>query len=191
MVNIIAIVLTVLGFAIQFAIETGFLLLALWIMVKIQKFQFHFWGLLGSAAAASALDMIPYVGHYIAVPVLYICLLKVTREDFTGVVFTSAISYALVFAMNLFVLSSFMGDLRRDLHASARERTSGVQAGKAADGDEDADLEPGQGVGPSQPNAATKLPATAAPQAKPGATLAQAVVRAAEEAPPAQAQFSN
>src|SRR5262245_47992453 len=146
MVNGIAIVLIVLGFAIGFAIKTAFLLLALWIMVKIQKFQFTFWGLLGSAAAASALDMIPYVGHFLAVPVLYICLLKVTREDFTGVVFTAAISYALVFAMNMFVLSSMMGDLRPDLHASARGRGGDLQAVQATDGgdedDSDSDAAP-------------------------------------------------
>jgi hypothetical protein len=111
-------IIEIVSYVLEFLIETGFLLLALWFMVRIQKFQYTFIGLLGSAALASALDMIPYVGHYIAVPVLYICLLKVTREDLVGVVFTSAISYALVFGMNLFVLASLMGDLR----ASARER---------------------------------------------------------------------
>src|SRR5438552_15821928 len=111
--------LEVLGYAVLFFVRVVFLVLALWLMVKIQKFQYNFPGLLGSAALASALDMIPYFGHFLAVPVLYICLLKVTREDLTGVVFTAGISYALVFAMNLFVLGSLTGSLR--VSASQRE----------------------------------------------------------------------
>jgi hypothetical protein len=102
---------TVLGYAIPFLIRTVFLLLALWVMVKLQKFQYNFPGLLGSAALASALDMVPYCGHFIAVPVLYGCLMKVTREDLTGVIFTGAIAYALVFVMNLFFIGSLVGGL--------------------------------------------------------------------------------
>ena len=187
MVNVIAIVLTVLGFAVHFAVETAFLLLALWMMVKIQKFQFHFWGLLGSAAAASALDMIPYVGHYIAVPVLYICLLKVTREDFTGAVFTAAISYALVFAMNLFVLSSLMGDLRPDLHASARARTTSAQTAQAVDGDDDDD---DQAAVPSQPSTTAKVPPAGGPQVEPAPAYPQPAARPAEE-PASEPQFAH
>src|SRR2546423_14224552 len=81
--------IVILAYGIPFLIKTVFLVLALWIMVKIQRFQYHFLGLLGAATLASALDMIPYFGHFIALPVLYLCLIKVTREDLTGVIFTA------------------------------------------------------------------------------------------------------
>jgi hypothetical protein len=190
MVNVIAIMLIVLALAVGFAIKTGFLLLALWIMVKIQKFQFHFWGLLGSAAAASALDMIPFVGHFIALPVLYICLLKVTREDFTGVVFTAGISYALVFAMNMFVLGSLMGDLRPDLHASAKGRTTSAQTTQTVKSDDDDDSDTNHAAKPSQPSTTTKAPPAATPQAKPAPTPPQPAARPAE-GPPSEPQFAH
>lgn len=110
----------VVTYAIQWVVESAFLLLALWAMVKIQKLQFTFHGLVLSAAIASGFDLIPFVGHYIALAALWICLTKVTREDFTGVAFTAAIAYALVFGMNLFLLGTFIGDLR----ASARAPTA-------------------------------------------------------------------
>src|SRR6266478_5264883 len=81
-----------LAYSIRFVISTAFLLLALWLMVKIQRFQYNFPGLLGAAALAGGLDMIPYVGHFLALPALYFCLIKVTREDMTGVVFTACIA---------------------------------------------------------------------------------------------------
>jgi len=115
----------ILAYSIQFLVSTAFLLLALWLMVKIQKFQYNFLGLLGAAALARGLDMIPYVGHFLALPALYLCLIKVTREDMTGVVFTAGISYALVFVMNLFVLGALMGDLRPSF-LQAREAQSTV-----------------------------------------------------------------
>jgi len=116
----------ILAYSIRFLISTGFLLLALWLMVKIQKFQYNFPGLLGAAALAGGLDMIPYIGHYLALPALYLCLIKVTREDMTGVVFTAGISYALVFVMNLFLIGSLMGDLRPSF-LQARERETIAQ----------------------------------------------------------------
>ncbi len=136
-----------LTYAIQFLIRTVFLLIALWFMVKVQKFQYNFLGLLGSAALASILDMIPIVGHFIALPVLYLCLIKVTREDLSGVVFTAGISYALVFVMNLFLLATLMGDLRsfatRELVAEAKEKTQETNPS-----DDEADDEMGEAPAP-------------------------------------------
>jgi hypothetical protein len=107
----------ILAYALHWAMATAFLLLALWVMVKIQKLQYTVLGLAISASIASGLDLIPFVGHYLALAVLWICLTRVTREDFTGVVFTAAVSYALVFGMNLFVLGALMGDLRPSVRA--------------------------------------------------------------------------
>ncbi len=103
----------VLGLAIEFSIRTVFLGLALWVMIKIQELEWNFLGLLGSAALASSLDMIPFVGHCLAVVALWLCLLKATNGDlFPDIALTVAVGYALVFCMNLFVLGSLMGNLR-------------------------------------------------------------------------------
>jgi len=82
--------------------------------------------LLGSAALATGLDQILqmtlghfigiYLASYISTPivvtVLLLCLKKVTQAPYVDVLFTVAISYALLFGVNLFILESLMGDLR-------------------------------------------------------------------------------
>jgi hypothetical protein len=106
-------VATILFWFIAFTARAVILTALLWIMVKIQRLQYSFPGLLGSAALASGLDMIPLVGHYLAVPVLYVCIWKVTRADlFPDAVFTVAVSYALMFGVQLFFLGALLGDLR-------------------------------------------------------------------------------
>jgi hypothetical protein len=96
----------------EFVVQTGFLITALWIMIKIQKLNYHFLPLLGSAALTSGLDMIPYAGHYLAVPGLLLCIARITRADKVDVLFTVFVGYALMFGMNLWLLGALMGDLR-------------------------------------------------------------------------------
>src|SRR5208283_938023 len=101
---------------IEFASQTAILLGLLWIMIKIQKLNqsvaYKFLGLLGAATLATGLDMVPYAGHGLAVAALLLCVKKVTRAPYIDVLFTVAISYALMFGVNLFILGSLMGDLR-------------------------------------------------------------------------------
>jgi hypothetical protein len=115
---------------IEFAIQTAILLGLLWGMIKIQKldqrFEYNFLGLLGAAALATGLDQILqltlghfigiYFASYISTPIvvaaLLLCVKKVTHAPYVDVVFTVAISYALLFGVNLFILESLMGDLR-------------------------------------------------------------------------------
>jgi len=107
---------TLLPRFIEFALQTAILLGLLWGMIKIQKLDQHtayrFLWLLGSAALATGLDMIPYAGHYLAVSALLLCIKKTTGAPYVDVLFTVAISYALMFGVNLFILGSLMGDLR-------------------------------------------------------------------------------
>ena len=107
---------TLLPRLIEFALQTAILLGLLWGMIKIQKldqrFAYNFLWLLGSAALATGLDMIPYAGHYLAVSALLLCIKKTTGAPYVDVLFTIAISYALMFGVNLFILGSLMGDLR-------------------------------------------------------------------------------
>ena len=107
---------TLLRLLIEFALQTAILLGLLWGMIKIQKLDQHttyrFLWLLGAAALATGLDMIPYAGHYLAVSALLLCIKKTTGAPYADVLFTVAISYALMFGVNLFILGSLMGDLR-------------------------------------------------------------------------------
>ena len=100
---------------VEFAVRTAILLGLLWLMIKLQKldrkFDYKFSGLLGMAALASGLDMIPYVGHPLAVLVLLVGVKKVIRADYVDAFFTVAIPCALVFVVSLFILSPVMGNL--------------------------------------------------------------------------------
>jgi hypothetical protein len=115
---------------IGFAVQTVILLGLLWGMIKIQKidqrFEYKFLGLVGAAALATGLDQILqavlghfiglYLASYISTPIvvatLLFCVKKVTHAPYVDVLFTVAISYALLFGVNLFILGSLMGDLR-------------------------------------------------------------------------------
>ena len=120
----------ILGLSIEFSIRTVILAFALWVMIKFQSLEWNFWGLVGSAALGSGLDMVPIAGHYLAVIALWLCLKKATNGDlFPDIAFTVAVGYALVFCMNLFVLGALMGDLKYSnkkaaLTAQAKEARS-------------------------------------------------------------------
>ena len=106
--------------AIEFAGQTAFLALALWIMLKLQKLHWSIPGVLGSAILASGLDFIPYVGHYISAAVLLFCIAKLSRPDsYTDVIFTVGIAYALMFCMNLFLMGAMMDDLKPFIQVKA------------------------------------------------------------------------
>ena len=113
---------------IDYVARTAVLTLILWIMVKLQKLDYFFPGLLGSAALAAGLDTIPCFGHYIAVPVLYLCVWKVTHASLMpDAVFTVAVSYALMFAVKILLLTELMGDLRPALAVEERIATNELQ----------------------------------------------------------------
>jgi hypothetical protein len=106
-----------IGFACQTVILFGLAM----VLIKLQHLDqhdgFHFLKVLGVCALACALDKIPYFGHYLAVPALLLGIKTVTGSPYTDVLFTVAISYALMFLVNLFGIMVLMGDLR----PSARE----------------------------------------------------------------------
>lgn len=108
------------NYLIHFAVQTVFLVVALWIMIKLQKLNYNFLGLLGAAALACAIELIPlpyYISDLIACTVLLFCISKVTGAEYVDVKFTVFIGYALMFGMNLWLLGALIGDLR----PSARE----------------------------------------------------------------------
>ncbi|MDR3457927.1 MAG: hypothetical protein P4N60_10810 [Verrucomicrobiae bacterium] len=106
-----------IGLLIAFVAHTVLLTVALWVMIKLQGLNYNFLGLLGSAVLGGGLDMIPFVGHPLAVVTLYFCIWKMTQASmFPDAAFTVVVAYALMFAFNMLVLTALMGDLRPDLH---------------------------------------------------------------------------
>jgi len=105
-----------LAWFIKFASQTVILLAVVWVLIKFQKLdqnmKFHFLKLLAVVALASGLDTIPYSGHYLSVTALLLGVKIVTGSPYADVLFTVGISYALMFAVNLFIIGSLMGDLR-------------------------------------------------------------------------------
>lgn len=130
----------ILATFIAFVVQTVFLTLALWIMIKVQKLDYNFPGLLGSAALACAVDNIlnlalrPWfdgMSTYISAPfflvVLYVCLKKLTNADHVDVIFTMCVGGALRFGMNLWLIGMLMGDLRPSARNSDEFETSAPQ----------------------------------------------------------------
>jgi len=125
-------------FLVKFGIQTVFLTAALWIMIKLQKLNYNFPGLLGSAALVSGLDRILEVtlGHFlgiylvstistpIVVTVLFICVSKVTQADRVDVMYTIVVGYALMFGMNLWLIGALIGDLRPSARAHEEFETA-------------------------------------------------------------------
>jgi hypothetical protein len=81
-------------------------------MVKLQQLNYFFLGLLGAATLASGLDMIPYFGHYLAVPILYLCIWKITQSTLVDSIFTVLVSYALMFLVSVCLITVVTADLR-------------------------------------------------------------------------------
>lgn len=130
----------IVAYGIQFFLQMVFLVLALWLMVALQKLQYNFLGLLGTAALASALCLIPYFGRILAGPAVLLCLLKVTHETWSDVVFTAAISWVLVWAMNFLLVSWLIsgGGLMARFHPHSPGRPQTTVADNSDD-DEPAD----------------------------------------------------
>ena len=109
------------GLGIGIAIQTVFLTIALWIMLKIQSFERNILGLIGVAALSCALDRIPYVGWEVSGVVLLLCITKLIHaRTFTDAIFTVAIAFAITFAFNMFVITMLMADLRPSAKVRAR-----------------------------------------------------------------------
>ena len=105
-----------LAWFIKFAFQTAILFAVVLILIKFQKLdqnvKFNFLKLLAVVALASGLDTIPDSGHYLSVTALLLGVKIATGSPYADVLFTVGISYALMFAVNLIIIGSLMGDLR-------------------------------------------------------------------------------
>ena len=101
--------------------QTVILTAALWIMLKVQHFDWSTPGLIGAAAVACALDRIPFVGWELSFVVLLFCVKALIHSrTFTDAIFSVAIAYAITFAVNMFLLTALVGDLRHSVAVRAR-----------------------------------------------------------------------
>lgn len=124
----------IIYYLVAFLFHSALLMAVLWIMIKLQGFNYTFLGLLGTAAAGGALDMIPYVGHTFAVVTLYICITKMTRASmFPDAAFTVAVGYALMFAAKVLAFTWLIGNLHYFPAAAGDTPTDEPQALEAAD----------------------------------------------------------
>ena len=79
----------------EFAVQAAILLVLLSLIIRFQKlnqrFPYRLLKLMGAAALASGLDMVPYAGHFLAVPVLLVSVKKITRMDYVEALFPVAL----------------------------------------------------------------------------------------------------
>jgi hypothetical protein len=95
---------------IEFAVRTTVLTALLCGMVKIQKLNFFFPGLLVSAVIACVVDALPHFGHFLAVPALFLCVWKVTgARPLPDVTIAVLIPYLLMFGVNVLLFTGRTG----------------------------------------------------------------------------------
>ena len=91
---------------IGFFLHSVLLLAFLLVMIKVQKFNYNWPGLVGAAFLAGGLDMVPYAGHLLAIPILYFCIWKITNSSlFPDAAFTVVLSYALMTCLSWVLLT--------------------------------------------------------------------------------------
>lgn len=112
---------------------------SLWVLLRVQNLNYNIPGMLGSAALASLFDMIPFVGHPAAMGVLLFCVIKLTQAHFIDVRFTVSISYAVMFLLQMLILSVMPGELRA--FARSRNVDQSPIVRMTASGDESDNLE--------------------------------------------------
>ncbi len=109
----------VIGVAAAFLVRFVLLMVCLIVMIKIQKLDLVWLPLIGSAILASALDLVPLVGHFIALPALYLCIYKFARCDsYKDATFTVGISYAVVQCASWILAAYVTGDFHPNLAQS-------------------------------------------------------------------------
>jgi hypothetical protein len=167
-----------IGLSLGFVGQTVILTLALWIMLKIQAFDWNAFGLIGCAALACALDRIPFVGWEISGVVLLLCVKKLIHSrTFTDALFSVVVAYAITFAFNMFVLTAMVGDLRHSTMVRARFSNSAATSAAQPAGSTNASAStPGAHAGTAttqDPSEST--PAATAPESTPAHAAAPAV----------------
>jgi hypothetical protein len=159
----------------------------LWIMIKIQKLHYHLAGLFASSLAATLVYLIPFVGSYLSYVVLIIGLWKCTGADIApDLIFTVAITGALMFCFNLWVIGMLMGNLRPDFAKENSDpdsdHTELVEDTDATDQSDDGEADESESRPATQPPAGGRAGATAAPVSTARQTSPRVAARTATQA---------
>jgi hypothetical protein len=124
MTQLVPLIASLIGFAISVLANTVILLVALIIMLKVQKMDIKWLWLIGAALLASLLDTIfsnldfPFasrIGHLLAVVSLWLNIYYMSTAEPIDATFTVSVGYAVKFTLNMFLLTAMIGDLRPDL----------------------------------------------------------------------------
>ncbi|HZV33435.1 MAG TPA: hypothetical protein VFB72_02580 [Verrucomicrobiae bacterium] len=93
---------------VYFSTRLVLLTISLWILLRIQNLNYTIPGIILCAALASVCDMLPVpIGaHALAVGVLIFTVIRMTRAHFVDVRFTVVISYAVMFLMQICIISA-------------------------------------------------------------------------------------
>ena len=118
----------ILAHAPRFAVQTIFLMVPIWILLKVQKVKANFFVLLVLAALTSGLDMIPQYGHYVAGPLLLLCLFRFTKANLTGATLTAAFAYGALFAVNFYYMETILSTVNDELKVLARSKLAAAVA---------------------------------------------------------------
>ncbi|HXF10811.1 MAG TPA: hypothetical protein VN625_08510, partial [Desulfuromonadaceae bacterium] len=100
---------------ISFVLQFFVLFIVLWLVLKVQKTEYSHVALFGAAAVASALDMIPYYGHYAAVAALLWILHQMMHIDWLHTAPPVIIGYAVKLCFAVWVIGLLLGNLRSNL----------------------------------------------------------------------------
>lgn len=125
----------ILALLIGIIVQTVFLFLAFWAMIKFQDLNYTFTKLLGVAVFVASLDQVLHMvlGHYlgfflsnsVSSPIVFVAsfisIKKLTEADQVDVMFTVAVGNALCFALNMWLLGTLIGDLRPYHHSHSME----------------------------------------------------------------------
>lgn len=119
----------VAGLVILYLLRVTALFVFLLIMFKFQGMNFQWLPLIGAAFLASALDMLPIVGHFIAVPVLLLCVWKIAEcELFPDASFTVGLSYACMRCLGWILLAYLTGPHFGNSHGDYADSTNSPSA---------------------------------------------------------------
>src|ERR1043166_312504 len=113
-----------LGYGIEFLIQTALLLGALWVMIKFRGLEYNLPGVIVSTGLAVVVEMVlnRFVPAYISTPVacllLFFLIARVTSGEGADVVFAGVVAAAVMFGLNLYLVGLLMGNLRPATHST-------------------------------------------------------------------------